>query len=399
MYNFQQDNDLDIIAHLGDDYEKHNDAVIPPIYMNSLHVMPKEAIGGPQREYSYGRVNNPTVEVFEKKVAALERAEHALAFGSGMAAISSCLIANLSAGDHVVAVDTSYGPTRMFIAQNLSKYGVEHTFVTGEDINQFKDACRPNTKVFYLESPSSMVFLIQDLRAIAALAKEKGVVTMIDNSWATPLYQKPVELGIDISIHTVSKYIGGHSDIIAGVASLSGEEPWKRLRDVRSQYGGILGPMEAWLATRGLRSMPLRVKEHGKNALEIARRLEKHPKVARVRHPGLESDPGHAVAKSQMTGFTSPFCVELACGTDDAREFVKRLKCFNLGPSWGGFESMTTMPYPASQAFRRPRKPADAAPPNADEAPEPVRNLIRLHVGLEDIETLYADLEASLNKI
>ena len=373
MYNFEPGNDLDIIAHLGDDYEKHNDAVIPPVYLTSLHVTPKESVGGEPRQYFYGRVLNPTVEVFEKKIAALERTDRALAFGSGMAAISSCLIAFLKAGDHVVAVDTAYGPTRMFITDYLGKFNVECTFVPGDDIGQFREACRPNTRVFYLESPSSMLFYLQDLRAVAALAAEKNIVTMIDNSWATPLYQKPITLGIDISIHTVSKYIGGHSDIIAGIAA-GRNELMDKVAGVRSQFGGILGPMEAWLATRGLRSMALRIREHGANAQIIAERLERHPKVKRVRYPGLESDPQHELAKSQMTGFTSPLSFELECGRDDAVEFMKRLKCFNLGPSWGGFESMVTMPFPPGSH-------------------------LRIHVGLEDVETLWRDLEASLNLI
>jgi len=372
--NFSFDNDLDILAHLGDDYEKHNDAVIPPVYLTSLHVMPKENIDtGVRRQYTYGRVNNPTVELLEKKVAALERADRALAFGSGMAAISSSLLPFLSAGDHVIAVDTAYGPTRIFITEQLGKFGVEYTFVPGNDIAQFEEALRPNTKAIYLESPSSMHFYIQDLRAVAALAKPKGIITMIDNSWATPLCQKPLTMGIDISIHTASKYIGGHSDIIAGIAAAR-EEVIVKIQRVRELYGGILGPMEAWLATRGLRSMALRVREHGKSALEIAKRLEKHPKVARVRYPGLESDPQHGLAKSQMTGFTSPMSFELGCDNAAARQFVKRLKCFNLGPSWGGFESMVTMPYP----------------PNSS---------VRIHVGLENLETLYADLDNSLNQI
>ena len=373
MYNFKPDNDLDILAHLGDEYEKHNDAVIPPVYLTSLHVTPKESIGGEPRRYFYGRVLNPTVEVFERKIAALERTDRALAFGSGMAAISSCLVAFLKAGDHVVAVDTAYGPTRNFITGYLGNYNVEYTFVPGDDINQFREACRPNTKAFYLESPSSMLFYIQDLRAVAALAAERGIVTMIDNSWATPLYQKPITLGIDISIHTASKYIGGHSDIIAGIAA-GRDELMEKVAGVRSMYGGILGPMEAWLATRGLRSMALRVKEHGANALIIARRLEKHRNVGRVRYPGLESDPQHELAKSQMTGFTSPLSFSLNCEKDAAVEFVKRLKCFNLGPSWGGFESMVTMPFPPGSH-------------------------IRVHVGLEDVETLWDDLESSLNQI
>ena len=373
MFPINPDIDRDIIAHLADDYEKHNDAVIPPVYLTSLHVMPKEAIGGDPRPYFYGRVLNPTVEVFEKKIAALERTDRALAFGSGMAAISSCLLAFLSAGDHVVAVKTAYGPTCIFITDYLGKYGIEHTFVQGDNIEQFREACRPNTKVFYLESPSSMLFLLQDLRAVGALAREKGIITMIDNSWATPLYQKPITLGIDISIHTVSKYIGGHSDIIAGVAAGS-DELMKKVAGVRGLYGGILGPMEAWLATRGLRSMELRIREHGKSAMVIARRLEQHPKVKRVRFPGLESDPQHELAKSQMTGFTSPMSFELDCDGDAALEFVKRLKCFNLGPSWGGFESMTSKPFP----------------PGAH---------VRIHVGLEDVETLWHDLKSSLDLI
>ena len=374
MYNFSLDNDLDIIAHLGDDYEKHNDAVIPPIYMTTLHVQPKATVGGPARPYSYGRSNNPTTEAFEKKIAALERADRALAFGSGMAAISSCLTAFLASGDHVVVVDTSYGPTQRFINEYMGKFGVGCTAIRGDDPEQFREACRPETKVFYLESPSSMYFYLQDLRAVAAIARERGIVTMIDNSWATPLFQKPITLGIDISIHTASKYIGGHSDIIAGVAAGSGEL-MQKVAGVRSQYGGILGPMEAWLATRGLRTMPLRVREHEKSALEIAGRLLRHPKVKRVRHPGLASDPQHELAKSQMTGFTSPFSIELDCGNEEAREFVKRLNCFNLGPSWGGFESMVSMPFPQGGSN------------------------IRLHVGLEDVETLYGDLQSSLDQI
>ena len=373
MYNFQPGNELDIVTHLGDDYEEYHDAVIPPVYLTSLHVTPKESYGGPPRKYSYGRICNPTSELFEKKIAALEHADGALSFGSGMAAITSCLLANLAAGDHVIAVETAYMPTRLFLDEQMAKFGVESTFIRGDDIAQFADACRPSTKVIYLESPSSMHFLIQDLRAVAALAKERGIVTMIDNSWATPMYQKPLELGIDISIHTVSKYIGGHSDIIAGVAS-SNEEMIKKISYIRTSCGGVLGPMEAWLATRGLRTLPIRVREHGKNAIEIAQRLEAHPKVKRVAHPGLPSHPQHELAKSQMSGFTSPFCVELACGTEDAVEFVKRLKCFNTGPSWGGFESMVAGPYPPGSSMR-------------------------LHVGLEDVETLYADLESSLEQI
>ena len=366
-------NDLDIIAHFGDDYENHNDAVILPVYLTSLHVTPKSELDGPPRKYAYGRASNPTTELLEKKIAALEHADRAIAFSSGMAAITSCLLANLAAGDHAIMVDTAYGQATRFMTDHLSKFGVETTLVPGDDIAQFRDARKPNTKVIYLESPSSFYFNIQDIRAVAAFAKERGIVTMIDNTWATPLYQKPLDLGIDISIHSVSKYIGGHSDIIGGIAS-SNNAMIDKIFYIRLHYGGILGAMEAWLAIRGLRTMPQRIRDQGRSALILARRLEAHPKVKRVLHPGLESHPQHVLAKSQMSGFTSPFAVELACGIDEAKGFIKRLKYFSYGPSWGGFESLTSWVYG----------------PGA---------IVRLHVGLEDVESLYADLESSLGQI
>jgi cystathionine gamma-lyase len=366
--------DDDILAHLGDDYSAHNYAVVPPIYMNSLHVVPKEAINDAKsRPYTYGRVSNPTVNVFERKIAALERADRALAFASGMGAISAAILANVKAGDHVVAVESIYGPTRFFLEKQLGKFGVETSYVSGEEVSQFEKAVKDNTTVFYLESPSSMVFLLQDLGKVAALAKERGVVTIIDNSWATPLYQKPLTMGIDVSVHTVSKYIGGHSDIIAGVAAGSADL-MEKVYQVRELYGGILGPMEGWLATRGLRSLALRIEAHGKTAFFIASMLEAHPAVRRVNYPGLESCSQHSLAKTQMSGFTSPLSFELNCTNREARSFVQRLKWFNVGPSWGGYESMVTVPHGDS-------------------------TLIRIHTGLEDRETLWKDLKNSLDMI
>jgi cystathionine gamma-lyase len=367
-------NDSDILSHLGDDYSAHNYAVVPPIYMNSLHVVPKDAIDDARpRPYTYGRVSNPTVNVFERKIAALERAERSLAFASGMGAISAAILANVKGGDHIVAVETAYGPTRIFLDKHLGKFGIETSYVSGEEVSQFEKAARANTTVFYLESPSSMVFLLQDLRKIAALAKERGIVTIIDNSWATPLYQKPLVLGIDLSVHTVSKYIGGHSDIIAGVVSGSAAL-MEKVYQIREFYGGILGPMEGWLATRGLRSLALRIEAHGKTAFYIATMLETHPVVRKVHYPGLESHPQHGLAKSQMSGFTSPLSFELNCSNKEARSFVRRLKWFNAGPSWGGYESMVTVPHGDS-------------------------TLVRIHTGLEDRETLWQDLKNSLDMV
>ena len=367
--------DLDILAHLGDEYESYQGAVIPPIFMNSLHVTPKRDIDcETPRKYSYGRDSNPTTSVFERKLAALERAERALAFASGMAAISAALLANIKAGDHIVCVDTAYVPTRMFIQDELcAKFGLEATFIAGDNIKEWEDATRANTTVYYLESPSSSVFSLQDLRAVSQLAKSRGIITIIDNSWATPLYQKPITLGIDLSVHTVSKYIGGHSDIIAGV--VAGNEPlMSKVHQIRAIYGGILQPMEAWLATRGLRSLAVRIQAHEKSAGIVARRLEAHRRVLKVNYPGLDSHPQRELALRQMKGATSPLSFELDCDNTSARGFVKRLEWFNVGPSWGGFESMVSVPRDQS-------------------------TLVRIHVGLEDVETLWKDLESSLEKI
>jgi len=367
--------DADILAHLGDDYERYDGAVISPIFMTSLHVTPKDKVDGDTSgRYHYGRVSNPTTALFEQKLAALERADGALAFASGMAAISTTLNAVLQSGDHVVCVDQAYGPTRAYLSDVLGKrFGVESAFVNGEDTAALLGAVKDNTRVIYLESPTSMHFRLQDLKAIAAFAKPRGIITMIDNSWATPLYQKPLTMGIDVSLHTVSKYIGGHSDVVAGAAAAN-EPLLTQVRRARELYGGILQPMEAWLCIRGLRSLAVRLDAHARAGQEIARRLEAHPKVARVNHPALSSHPQHELAKTQMTGAASPLSFELAASPEAARAFVKRLQWFNVGPSWGGFESMVTLP-----------------PPDAP--------IVRIHVGLEDVETLWGDLRDSLDQV
>ena len=368
--------DSEILTHFGEDYTQHLGAVVPPIFMNSLHVIPKENIYDPKPlPFFYGRESNPTSDLLERKIAALERAEKALSFASGMAAISSCILANVKQGDHIVAVDFSYSPTRELIKDDLSKLGIQHTFVSGKTASDFAGNIKLNTKLFYLESPTSGIFEIQDLRKVAALAKQNNIVTIIDNSWATPIYQKPITFGIDISIHTASKYIGGHSDVIAGVAAGSAEMMAK-VKHIRRNYGGILGPMEAWLCIRGLRTLMVRIKTHGSAALEIAARLSRHPAVRQVYYPGLPGFPQHELAKSQMSGFTGLLSFSLHGEDDKVKSVVSRLKWFNLGPSWGGFESMV----------------------NLCEG-EGGNDVIRLHIGFEDVETLWADLKESLDKV
>jgi len=367
--------DTEILTHFGENYADQFGAVTPPIYMNSLHVVPKEHLYDPQPvPFIYGRISNPTADLFERKIAALERAEKALSFASGMAAISSCILANVGHGDHIVAVDFAYGPTREFIKDDLPKFGIENTFASGKTVSDFANVIRPNTKLFYLESPATGIFYLQDLRAIAELAKKHNIVTIIDNSWATPIYQKPLTFGIDISLHTASKYIGGHSDVIAGVAAGSAAM-MEKVQHVRTNYGGILGPMEAWLCIRGLRTLAVRIKAHGEAALEIATRLSKHPAVCRVYYPGLPDFPQQELVKSQLMGFTGLLSFSLHGGSEQAKAVASRLKWFNLGPSWGGFESMV----------------------NLLEG-EDGNHVVRVHIGFEDVETLWADLKDSLDK-
>ena len=381
------ENDELICGHLGDEYEKFQGAVIPPIYQTSLHVHPTvEEMWDPQPgRFVYARVANPTTDIFERKVAALERAERAVAFGSGMGAITAAILATVKVGGHFVGIESMYGPARTFVEDFLPRIGVEYTFVTGNDLQEIKQAIRPNTQCIYLESPSSIALRLQDLRAIATFAKDKGIPTIIDNSWASPIFQKPLTMGIDMVVHTCSKYIGGHSDIVAGVACGSNEWMTKVAKN-REIYGSVLGPFESWLAIRGLRTLPIRVKASMQNGLKVASFLEEHPMVERVIYPGLPSHPDHHLATSQLTGYGSLMSFIPRGSIEEIKAFANRLNWFKLGVSWGGFESLIVV-----NRFN----------PTADEVERrsiPAR-LVRIYVGLEDTDILIDDLDKSLKQI
>jgi cystathionine beta-lyase len=374
----------DICAHHGEDYQSHNGAIVPPIYQNSLFVQPDGLLGS--GDFIYTRVSNPTIEVAEAKIAALQGGEAAKCFGSGMAAITAGIMHFIEKDCHIITIANVYGPTRRFFDTYLKKFGVEVTFIAGEKIEEFEQAIRPNTKLIYLESPSSFVFRVQDLEAVARFAKEKGIKTMIDNTWATPVYQNPLAYGIDLVVHTASKYLGGHSDIVAGVLignkdlmdAIQGEE--------RELFGGIMDPHQSWLLTRGLRTLMVRLKEHGHNGLMVARYLEGHSKVKRVYYPGLKSHPQYDLCQKQMTGGNGLLSFELDAGDDEIVDFIKNLKYFQLGPSWGGFESLIVAPSLGK----------------SDEELEALmlpKGLVRIHVGLENVSSLINDLAGALEKI
>ena len=384
--------DATICCHTGEERPAAEHAVIPPIFMTSLHTF--DTIEDyfnytpDSGQFIYARCSNPTTALLEEKINALEQGQGCLCFASGMAAISTAILSCVKKDGHIVAVQNVYGPAHTFMTAYLKeKMNVETTYVRGDDPEQFEKAIRKNTDLFYLESPSSVVLSLQDIPAIAQIAKAHGIKTVIDNSWATPLFQKPITMGIDIVVHTMSKYIGGHSDIVGGAAVFADAAAKEHARAVeRELFGGILGPFESWLCIRGLRTLPARLALHQHNAGIIADRLYRHPKVKKLYYPGHPGFEQYELAKKQMSGFTGLMSIVPEGDFEAACRFCNSLKIFRLGCSWGGFESLAVMPL------------AGATEEAAAEMGG-ARNLVRLYVGQEDVEDLWNDLDQALSTI
>lgn len=370
-------------AHLGDDPARFHGAPTPPIYQNSLFTQPDTESFFRRTElrpeiYDYTRVANPTTDVLETKLAALERTDACRAFGSGMAAVSAAILHAVRTGDHIVAVETSYGPTRQFLKDYLPQLGIDVTFVHGADPSEFLGATRPNTRLYYLESPSSLVFHLQDLPVVCEMARDRGIVTAIDNSWATPYFQNPTEFGVDLVIHSATKYLCGHSDVVAGVVMGDRERMQKLTVQEGFLLGGILDPFAAWLLLRGVRTLGVRMDRHQQSAGRVADFLESHPRVARVYWPGLASHPQHELGRRLMRGNSGLLSVALKDGGREAAcRMIDRLHYFGIGVSWGGFESL--------------------AIPMSFVEPEGRLWGARISVGLEDVDDLLADLEQALD--
>jgi cystathionine beta-lyase/cystathionine gamma-synthase len=366
-----------------DDAEHEHDPVVGPIYQTSLFTFKnyeamRSAFAGESAGYIYSRVGNPTVHDFERRIAALEGAEAARGFASGMAAVSATVLSIVKAGERIVATRHCYGDTYRFFEQLLPRLGITVDYVDGTDVGAVESAL-PGARLLYLESPSSMVFELQDIAGLAQAAKAQGVVTMIDNSWATPIFQKPITHGVDLVVHSASKYIGGHSDTVAGVVAGTAAMI-ARINELTHPFlGAKLSPLEAFLLTRGLRTLPLRLRRHMDSALVIADRLRQHGPVTKVHHPVYSNHPGRAT----LSGFTGLFTFEVDESIDVAR-FSDALKFFRLGVSWGGHESLI-VPVAASLA----QTPGVNSFGRFGVSPR----AIRLHVGLEDPEILWADLE------
>lgn len=380
--------------HTGESRRDHHGAVVPPLFQNSLFTFEDwdaidAAFSNRSRTYIYSRAGNPTVRLAEEKIAELAGGERARLFASGMGAISAALLHSLRAGDHVIAIRNLYGPASNVLEVYLrEKMNVTTTFVPGNDSAQFEDAITDQTTLIYLESPSTAVFGLQDLAAVSALAHARGIRTMIDNTWATPLFQRPLELGIDLEIHSCSKYLGGHSDLVGGVIIGRAEDlDAISIREVE-WLGSAMAPFDAWLLTRSLRTLPLRVRQHEANALHVARFLESHPSVREVRYPGLRSHPQRDLALRQMSGTTG--LLGFVLDTEDLRaikRFVNGLAVFQIGVSWGGHESLVYAPVISASKEISAERFADLGIVPGD---------IRISVGLEHADDLVADLEQAL---
>jgi len=381
-----------IATHAGDDPFRFLGAAAPPIIETSTFVFDsyealEEAFANPEGHCLYTRGNNPTVRVAEEKIAALEGAEACRLFGSGMAAISAAILSLVKAGDHIVSLNTVYGPAYKFMSEWLPRFGVQTTFIDGTETAEWEAACRPNTTLFYLESPSTMVFKLQDLPAVTALARGRGIRTIIDNSYATMLLQRPLEMGVDICVYSATKYLNGHSDVVAG-AAVGSRELISRINAAEYPLlGGIIGPFEAWLIARGLRTLPTRMRQHQASAAQVVEYLAKHPRVRRVNFPFHPSHPQYELARKQMKGASSLLSFELDTSELAAvKRFVNAVRFIGLGVSWGGHESLLFAPLIAQSRELPPERWQSA-------------NLVRLHVGLEDPQDLIEDLEQALGQL
>lgn len=381
-----------ITSHYGEEYEKYYNAIVPPIFMNSLNVFEEidqyfDAKVHDKHTYVYGRVQNPTVRILEEKVAALEHGVAAYAFGSGMAAATTAVLSVVKTGDNIVCLRNAYGPLKNFVENYCPAHlGTTLTYVKGNEISEFEEAITDKTSLVILESPSSVVFTVQDIEAVSTLAHSHGAKVYIDNSFCTPIFSNPLDLGADIVMHTASKYMGGHSDVIGGMLILREEELANTIVANRELFGGIMGPMEAWLVLRGLRTLSVRVKAHEETAKKVAEYLQNHPKVDQVYYTGLLSHPQSELIQKQQRGSTGLMTFEVKGGAEEAKKVINSLKVFKIGVSWGGFESLACMPHLRC----------------SEELCQWLggkQHLIRIHCGLEGADALITDLEQALAKI
>ncbi len=368
----------------GQDHDAATGAVIPPIFQSSTFV--QDGIGGLRGGYEYGRSANPTRTALEIQLAALEGGRHGLAFSSGLAAEDALLRAVVRPGDHIVIGNDVYGGTYRLINRIFGDWGVEHTVVDLADLRAVGKAITPRTKALWIETPSNPLMKISDVAELTEMAHAAGILAVVDNTFASPALQRPLDLGADVVVHSLTKYIGGHSDIIGGGLVLDDDELEEKVRFLQFAAGAILAPMESWLTTRGIKTLDVRMQRHSETAGRLAEFLDGHPGVETVYYPGLPGHPGHAIAASQMSGFGGMLSIAVAGGERTARRFAEKTRIFRLAESLGGVESLVN--YPSAMTHASVAGTELAVP----------KNVVRLSVGLEDADELIADVDRALGK-
>ena len=368
--------------HAGQVPEPVTGAVTVPIFQTSTYV--QEGVGK-HKGYEYARTHNPTRECLERNVAVLEKGKHGIAFSSGLAATRS-VVDTLVNGDHVLLADNLYGGTFRLMQKVMQPLGIPFSTVRASDVDAVRAAIRPETKLLIVESPTNPMMDIVDLPAVAALCREKGVTFAVDNTFMTPYFQNPLELGADLVIHSTTKYLNGHSDMVGGLVITSDDGIAERIRFLQNAAGAVPGPMDCWLALRGIKSLALRMDAHDRNARRVAAFLDGHPRVEKVIYPGLPSHPQHELAKRQMRGFGGMVSAVLR-DLDEAKAVLPKFRLFALAESLGGIESLICHPVSMTHG---------AVPPEERAKVGLTDGLIRLSVGCEDVEDLLGDIERAL---
>ncbi|MCU1422177.1 MAG: cystathionine gamma-synthase [Microbacteriaceae bacterium] len=371
--------------HTGQEFDPTTGSVIPPIYQTSTFV--QDGIGGFRGGYEYARGGNPTRTSLETLVAGLEGGAHGFSFSSGLAGEDILLRAVLKPGDHVVMGNDVYGGTHRLVNRVFVPWGVTLDTVEMTDLDAVRAALTPETRVLWLETPSNPLMKITDIAALAELGHAAGVLVVVDNTFASPYLQTPLALGADVVTHSTTKYLGGHSDVLGGAVVIDDDELADKVRFLQFAVGPVSGPMDAWLTVRGIKTLPVRMRQHSENAQAIAEALVGHPAIERIYYPGLADHPGHEIAARQMRGFGGMISLALAGGPAAARKFAESTELFQLAESLGGVESLIGYPSEMTHASVRG---------TALEVPE---NIVRLSVGIEGADDLIADLKAGLARL
>jgi cystathionine gamma-lyase/cystathionine beta-lyase len=372
--------------HAGDRPDVTTGAISVPIYQTSTFVF--EDVGK-TRGWDYSRTANPTRKVLEDTIAQLEEGKASFAFATGMAA-ETTVMHLLKTGDHVISGDDVYGGTYRLFQDVMTDFGLEFTFLRMDNGKRIEEAIRSNTRMLWLETPSNPLLNIIDIEMVVDIARRHKLLTVIDNTFATPYFLRPIEYGIDLVVHSTTKYLNGHCDVVGGAVVTTTDELTQRLQFLLNALGTCASPFDCWLVLRGIETLPVRMKQHQENALAVANYLKRHPKVKRVLYPGLESHPGHEIAKRQMKGFGGVVSFELRGGIEGVNTFLRRLKVFSLAESLGGITSLAE--HPATMSHASMPKDYRVKVGITDE-------LIRLSVGLENVDDLTEDLEQALNRL